>query len=255
MIKDKMGDYDGAIRILLKLNHIADALEYACKYESQNTPISECHSVKEIAHKCAQDIQKSGNVNNHSSMELFEKALQYFNSVEQVSYFKEVGWHEKACTILKEEGKYDQVYRIHRAQGWFIEGREIAKSRRDKEEELTFTLLKASKEMSEKEEDVNLRADLIKMCTSSETEAIASLFYGMATNNHRHIRDALNYYISSHNLIAQIEAFSIAVANIEAIQSWKNIHNDDLIKLTLKACKAIKRVTSVLNCKRLTQTR
>lgn len=255
-IKDKLGDYNGAIRLLLKHNCIADALQYVAKYEANNIPISKCYQVHILASEHAEKLLKLTNIGDQEWFQKFEAVLQYVSPTERVRYYKAAGMYENACEILKSERKYKELYRIYRAHGWHEEGIQLSKSQRDKRDELTFFLFKATKEMesdSGKLMDATIEMLTRKLGSRTDDEVLTSLIYGMAIQNDKLIGSACRYYKMAHNFIGHIEALNIAVARIEydeVRQKWKNIHlteKENLIKLVLHACKEIKSTVDDVN--------
>lgn len=76
----------------------------------------------------------------------------------------------------------------------------------------------------------------------SETEAKASLVYGMAIQDHTMLKSALSFYKkNSFNLFGEIEAFNIAIARSGYTCSEKI---EDLIQALLLACEQVKTITT-----------
>ena len=228
-MKDRTGDYDGVIRLLLKHKRITDALRYAAQYESRNISISKCYQVSVMANQYAKNNCKPDLIKNEKSAEIIEIVKKYLPSVDQISYFMVAKMYEEACKVLVSEGKFEEVYRVYRAQGWFDEGIQLAKKRKDREDEAIFIMLKASEEISAGEtlsQDTrnNLKG---KMGHHSDTAVNITLIYGMALQNHGMIKQALEYYIKVKNPIGHLEAFNIATEKVEYEEEsnrWINIH-------------------------------
>lgn len=161
MVKDKLGDYDGVIRLLIKHNRIIEALKYAAKYEAEKHPISKVHQVHYLASHQAKmlalKLQNETSLKDSESADetlqtQFEIVLNYLPQADQVDHFKSAGMHDKACQVLMDEAKYDKLYRIYTAQGWHEEGRQLAKQQKNRMQETAFVLFKASTELEEKRE-------------------------------------------------------------------------------------------------------
>ena len=254
-IKEKMGDYDGAIRLLKKHHRITDALRYAAKYEvRRNVRISPCYRVHYMASEYAEKLAKPTVQNSQTELTQFEEVLRYLQPTKQVPFYKAAEMHERACEVLKKEHKYDDLYRIYKAQGWFDEGIQLAR-RRDKED---FILFKATAELADtpgklQDSTVVLLKKLLD--PRSETGAKTHLIYGNALQDNTMIKAARDYYSNkkNQNILGQIEAFQISTTRAkydDASQRWINIHldrNDDLLTLALDVCKEIRHVIAAID--------
>ncbi len=257
-IKEKMGDYDGAIRLLLKHNRITDALKYAAKYEvRRNVTISECYHVHYMASRYAEKLSKPTVQNSQADLLQFETVLNYLKLNERVTFYKAADMHERACEILKSEGKHSDLFRIYRAQGWYEDGIQLAK-RKYRGEEATFIFFKATAELADGPgtlQESTIAMLKRKLDIQSETGAKAHLIYGRAINSNTMVKTARDYFTNRkhHNPFGQIEAFNSAVANIEydsVSHAWTNVQlskNEDLLTLTLTICKEIRSVTTALD--------
>ena len=251
-IKERMGDYDGAIRLLLKHDRITDALKYATKYEAQ---ISQCYNPHYLAIKYAEKLLKPTVQTSQDDLEQLEAAMEYLTPTERVNFYKAADMHEKACEVLKSEGRYRDLYRIFKAQGWHEEGIQTAKSRRHREDEATFILFKATGELSSEHGSLEENTTAMlkkKFDIDTEIGAKTALIYGSAMQNPTMIKTAQRYYKKYHNSIGLIEAFNIAVARVEYDDARKirNIHldrNEDLLTSALIICKEIRHVAASLD--------
>ena len=102
------------------------------------------------------------------------------------------------------KGRYKEIYRIYKGQVGMKEGITLAR-RQNNEEELAFILFKTSAELNKANRmlmEGTIRMLGVKCGTcSTATEARASLILGMATDNHRMMRTAHDYYKSNHNYL------------------------------------------------------
>lgn len=251
MVKDILGDYDGAIRLLVKHNHIVEALKYAAKYEVEKCPISKVHQVHHLARHHAVELASM----NETPQE-FEAVLECLPPADQVDHLKSAGMHDKACEILIKEGKYEELFRTYIAQAWFEDGLQLAREQRKGEIETSLMLFKATAES----EHGGLTKTTVKLLQKKwenrcENEEKVSLVYGMGTQNYAIIRSAHFSYKMKLNLIGHVEALNIAMSSAEydeQSQKWKNIHlikNEDPLSLALSACKDIERITDALEAK------
>lgn len=258
-IKEKMGDYDGAIRLLLKHNCIIDALKYAAKYEARRSiKISECYHVHYMASRYAEKLSKPAVQSNPTDLDQFESVIKFLPPTERVSYYKAAGMHDRACEILKSEGKYKELHRIFKAQGQHEDGIQLAKCSRNRNDEATFIFFKATAELADSAGKLQESTEaMLKKKVDNQTEigAKANLVCGSAIQNHAMIKAARDYYTNKrhHNSFGQIEAFNAAIVRAEYdenSQSWKNIHlnkNQDLLTLTLTLCEEIRCITATLD--------
>lgn len=197
-IKGEMGDYDEAIRLLKKYHRITDALRYATKYEvRRNVKISPCYRVHYMASEYAEKLAKPTVQNNQEELTQFEEVLRYLQPTKQVRFYKAAEMRERACEVLKSEGKYDDLYRIYKAQGWYDEGIQLAKSKSQRDQEATFILFKATAELAEtpgKLQDTTVVLLKKILDPRSETGAKTHLIYGSAMLKNTMIKTARDYY-------------------------------------------------------------
>ena len=248
LIKDMQGEYDGAIRLLLKHNCISDALKYAAKYESAKIHLSKVHQVRYLASHHA-GMLSSKVLHGEASLTEFETVLGYLPPPDRVEPFKAAGMHDEACSILKSQRKYKEIYRVYRGQGWHEEGIDLTKEQGDGNDRAAFILSKATAELESKGRLVETTVDMLKKIrgSKSETEAKASLIYGMAIQNHTMIKSAILFYRNERILnFGEIEALNIAIARSGYTNSEKI---EDLIQDLLKACGQIKTITTTLKSK------
>jgi hypothetical protein len=256
-IKEKTGDYDGAIRLLLKHHRVIDALKRASTYENRRIPvkISECYRVHYLASKYAQKLclQRSEN-----DLQQFKAVVEFLTPPERVPFYIAAHMHEEACDILKTEGRYSELFRIYKAQGWNDEGIQVARSSKHHEDEATFVFFKATAELAGESgqlEDSTVVMLKKKLDNQSEVGAKASLIYGFAVQNDAKIKTARDIYTNRkcQNSFGRIEAFNAAIARVHYdsnSQTWRNIDlnvSEDLLSLTLSICKEIKHVTTTLD--------
>ena len=256
LLKNKTGDYNGVIRLLLKHNRVSLALKYASKYEAEKIPIDECFRVSIIASEFfSEKLANPNKLSSSESVAEFERVMEYVSPSEKVSYYKDAGMYEQACEVLSQEGKYTEVYRIYKAQAWHQEGVQLARSNRHREEEETFMLLKASMELSSESgelSDTTITMLSKKWGSKTEREVRVGLVYGMGIQNYRMIMTACKFFKTRHNPIAFIAAFNAALAPAKYNQQeekWENIHlerNESLLDLTLAACKEISNIINTL---------
>lgn len=269
MVKDKLGDYDGVIRLLIKHKCITEALKYAAKYEAEKHPISKVHQVHYLAshqaEKLANRLQNETTFTDFESfppademlLQQFETVLKYLPRADQVDHFKSAGMHDKACEVLTQEEKYDELYRIYTAQGWHEEGVQLAKQQKNRKREADFILFKASAELEENKELTPATLEMLKKKrgTGSESEVKASLLYGMGMQNPTMLWSAYQYYKRNNISIGQVEALSATIGGAkydEQSQKWKNIHlerNEDIIDQVISACREIRIITDALTAK------
>ena len=251
-LKNKMGDYNGAIRLLLKYNRIAVALRYAETYESANICTDECYRVKIIASEyLTEKLSNPGKLKNTASIHEFETVLKYVSPSDQVSYFKAAEMHDRACEVLLAESKYEEVSRIYKAQGWHDEGIQLARTWKQREDEEVFMLYKATVELESEDEQLSDSTIAIlkkKWGVRTEREIRTSLVYGMGVKDYLKVWPACTYYKQKHNPVALAEAFNIALALAEydeVNQKWKNIKlegNDNLLDFSLFVCMEIRSI-------------
>lgn len=220
--------------------------------------ISECYHVHYMANLQAEKLAKPTLQNNEADLQKFEAVMQYLKPTERVGFYKAADMHERACEHLQREGRFSDLFRIYKAQGWNEEGIQIAKSIRRREDEAAFIFFKATTEMGKtpgKLQDSTIAMLKKKMDAQSETGAKACLIYGAALGNNTTIRTARDYYTNrkQHNSFGQIEAFSAALARVEydsVKQTWMNIslnRNEDLLSLALTICKEIRHIIAALD--------
>ena len=260
MVMDKQGDYDGVIRLLTKHNRIVDALKYADKYEAEKRPISKVHQVHHLASHQAEKLALKLHDEAYLPPVLkeFEEVLEYLPPTDRVEFFKSAGMHDKACGVLLQGARYEDIYRVYTAQGWHEEGIQLAREQKDRKMELAFTLFKASTEI-DSGELTTATAEMLKKKwgSKSESEAKAALVYGIGIKNHMIVWQAYHYYKTERILIGQIEALNIAITRAqfdEQKQEWSHIFmkkNEDVLNLVLLACGQVKLITDALKATEL----
>lgn len=224
--KDSYGDHDGVIRLLLRNNRIAEALDYASYCETEKISISKCYQVQWLTNHYAEEMSTSVNLKSKESFSEFEAVLKFLPPIDQVSYLKVAGMIKEACAILLKEERYKEVYRIYKGQCWHGEGITLASSQNNEAEELNFILFKAAYEMKNTIMDRTVRMLEMKCGSCSNVaEASTNLILGMATNNFTLIRTAHDYYKSTHLLIGSTVAFHIALSKAEYDASSENLRN------------------------------
>ena len=239
--------------MLLKYNRIAVALKYAESYESANIRTDDCYGVNIIASEyLTEKLSNPVKLKSTASIREFETVLKYVSPSDQVSYFKAAGMHDRACKVLLDaEGKYKEVSRIYKAQGWHEEGIQLARSLKQREDEEVFMLYKATVELESESEqltDSTIAMLKKKWGIKTEREIRTSLVYGMGINDYSKKWPACIYYKQNHNPVALAEVFNIALANAEydeVSQKWKNItleRNENLLDFSLFVCKEIRSV-------------
>ena len=245
-IKDKMGDRNGAIRLLLKNNRIKDALIYAQRYESEGQEISKVHTVDYIANEYIKKLKK----NKMRNQEEIEAIRQYIPQSQQVSLLKAAGMLKEACDLLIANGELNEVYRIYRAQGWYDEGIQLAITKKDR---AIFVMLKATEEMSGESGMLEERTKKVlakEIGHSNDTEAKATLIYGKAMQNHKTLGDMLLHFMRINNPVGCVEAFIMVMKNAQydvTNQRWENIpKGESLPQLALKVCGYAKKAQSFL---------
>lgn len=265
MVMDKQGDYDGVIRLLTKHNRIVDALKYAAKYEVEKRPISKVYQVHHLASHHAEKLAlklHNETLLKESEADLeyfpptlkeFELVLKYLPPTDRVDLFKSAGMHDKACEVLMQGAKYEEIYRVYTAQGWHEEGIQLAREQKNRRMELAFILFKACTEIDSSELTAATAEMLKKKWGSkSESEAKAALVYGMGIGNHMIVWQAYHYYKTERISIGQIEALSIAIARAEfdeQKQEWSHIlmkKNGEILNLVLLASSQVKLITDAL---------
>ena len=264
LVMDKQGDCDGVIRLLTK-HSIVDALKYAAKYEAEKRPISKVHRVRHLASHHAEKLALKLHDETllrepeadfdymPPTLKEFEAVLKYLPPTDRVDFFKSAGMHDKACEVLLQGAKYEDIYRVYIAQGWHEEGIQLAREQKNRKMEMTFTLFKACAEIDSGELTAATAQMLKKKWGSkSESEAKAALVYGMGIGNHTIVWQAYHYYKMERIPIGQIEALSIAIARAEfdeQKQEWYNIFmkkNGEILNVVLLACNQVKLITDAL---------
>ena len=265
MVMDKQGDYDGVIRLLTKHNRIVDALGYAAKYEIEKRPISKVHGVRHLANRFAEKLAlklHDETLLKEPEADLdyippilkeFKAVLEYLLPTDRVDFFKSAGMHDKACEVLLQEAKYEDIYRVYIAQGWHEKGIQLAREQKNRKMEMAFMLFKACAEI-DSGELTTATAEMLKKKwgSKSESEAKAALVYGMGIGNHKIVWQAYHYYKIERNPIGQIEALSIAITRAEfdeQKQEWHNIpvkKNGEILNIVFLACNQVKFITDAL---------
>jgi hypothetical protein len=257
IVMDKQRDYDGVIRLLIEHNRIVIALKYAAKYEKECCSISKLYQVNYLAghhaEKLALKLQNERETDDlPSTLAIFDGVLEYLPQIDRVDHFKSAGMHERACEVLIKEGKYEDVYRVYAAQGWHEEGIQQAREQRDRKNEVAFIIFKASTELKNGELAPSTAEMLKKKWGSkSESEAKASLVYGMGICDHKIVWSGYHYYEAQRFSVGCIEALSIALAIAKydrQSQEWSNIShkNESILSFVSMACKEIKSITDAL---------
>ena len=217
--------------------------------------ISECYHVHYMARKYAQRLSKP---TSQAELKLFESVMKYLPLPERVPFYKAADMHEVACEILKAEGRYNELFIIYRAQGWYNEGIQLAKSTKRYEDEATFIFFKATAELAAQSgrlQESTIAMLKKKLDSQSGIGAKANMIYGCAVQNNTMIKTARDFFTSRkyHNAFGRIEAFIAAIARVEYdpdSHTWKNIllnRNENLLSLMLSICKEIRHIIAALD--------
>lgn len=243
MMKEKSGDYTGAIKLFITFNRRIDALAQAAEYEGKGIVLHHEVRVAHLAHTFAKMYSK------HKDKTKLLKVLGYMPDASQrIRFLKEAKLYNKACEVHIQQGQYAEAYRLLTAQAKYKDGIDLAEKQGDEEMAAKFTVQKAVAELisngSIKDPDVVKRLQIIAgRPESSQTKAQAGLLLGRSNKDASMCRKAFDLYKSFTPAckIGQVESFS-AFTKLKP-QVDRPLQ---LIRPMIEACKAAKSIQNAI---------
>ena len=176
--------------------------------------------------------------------------LEYMPDVLlRVRFLKEGGLYEKAFDVYVDHDELDDAYRLASAQGFFDQGRKLARKNEDTRKEAEFVFHQVQAEyfikMKESADTPNLpqeiRSDLYTLFKVKDpvVQAHASLLLGIGQQDLALCRTAHTLFLQQHSKVAALEAFS-AMTEV-------GTHFKPPIKQILDSCTTAKEVQNALH--------
>ena len=249
-LKERAGDYSGAVKLFVSHNRRIDALGRAHAYESQGLLLEPDVSVAQLAHTFAKVYAKQKN------MSQLVKVLEYVADISQkIRFLKEAHLYDKACEVHVQKGQLAEAYRILSAQAKYTRGIELAQEQGDEKILAKFVFQKAIADIVRNagtigDSEVVDRLTELSVNKDLSLQAKACLLLGKSTGNAALCSKAVEAYKTARNAVGEIEGFC---ALIEQSQQMDN--RISLITMAIEACKAVQAVAKAIECKsRLTAT-
>ena len=242
-LKEKSGDYTGAIKLFITFNRRIDALAQASEYERKGIILHQEVRVAHLAHTFAKMYSK------HKDKTKLLKVLEYMPDASQrIRFLKEAKLFSKACEVHIQQGQYAEAYQLLTAQAKYKDGIDLAEKQGDKEMAARFTVQKAVAELisngSIKDPEVVNRLQIIAGGPdSSPSKAQACLLLGRSNKDASMCRKAFDLYKSFTPAckIGQVESFS-AFTELKP-QADRPLQ---LIRPMIEACKAAKSIQNAI---------
>ena len=241
-LREKAGDYAGAIKLYINFNYRIDALARAAAYESKGIVLPRDVSVAFLAHTFAKIHCR------YKDKTKLLKALGYMSDASQRTRFlKQANLFNKAVEVHVQHGQYTEAYRILTAQARHNEGIKLAEKQGDESMMVRFTIQKAVSELlsdgSLNDPDTVDRLQRIAVGKNTDLKAQACLLLGRSKKDPAMCRKAFDLYKSSNpsHGIGEVESFN-AFAELKP-QLDKPLQ---LIRPLIEACKAAKSVLKAI---------
>lgn len=223
-LKEEMGDYNGAVMLLVNSRHIIDALEHAKRYEKKGVELKQELTSTSLANRFARQLLQEG---KHKQL---VKVAEYIPDVgSRVHYLKAAGKFDEVFRILRQDGQYEQMYKLYDTRGEHSKGLRLAEAKRDEKWIATFVFNKATIELvsNGRIENPDIVSQLKCFLSGEDVsrKARACLLLGMSSEDVNLCRRALEHY-SLSNPAGYVEAFNFIV------EQKKPIH----YSYTIKAC-------------------
>ena len=251
-LKERAGDYSGAVKLLVAHNKRIDALVRAHVYENQGLVLMPDVSVAQLAHTFAKVYAKQKN------MTQLVKVLEYVADMSQrIRFLKEAHLYNKVCEVYIQENQLTEAYRVLSAQAKFTRGIKLAQEQGDEKMVAKFVFQKVIADLTRNTSAVGDSEVVERLTELSGSEdaglkAKACLLLGKLTGDVALYRKALVAYKLARNAVGEIEGFC---ALVEHAQEKDN--RISLIMMAVEACKSVQAVIEAMErCKksRLTAT-
>ena len=238
-LKERIGDYNGVIQLLLKRNEHIKALEKAASYEAQGKVLRKDSSVAVLAYTLARQYLKD--------LKRLQKVLAYMpDGTQRIWFLKEAGLVNEACELHIEQGQYDEAYRILRAHAKYQRGIELANLNKDQKMKAKLVLEKAVSELvhhGNVGESNLLELQVLYNSKDTEVKAKAALLLGKSKHDAAYCKVALSAFKSERNVVGEVEAFN-------ALVGLQDRPFPQMIFMALDACRAAKQITASVDNRR-----
>lgn len=106
-LKEKEGDYSGAVQVFIDNNRRIEALKRSAAYERKRIPLDESVRVEQMAIKFAKAYAKQKDVKR------LEIVLEYVQDASQrIKFLKDACLYSKASSLHIREHQFTEAYRI-----------------------------------------------------------------------------------------------------------------------------------------------
>ena len=248
-LKEQEGNYDEAVRILVKNNRRDDALKCSQRYESQGHTIESELQTSALALMYAKNCEQAPSTKNRN--QLLSKLVGYMKDpMDRVYFLKVAKKYRDALEILDAEGRSGEACRLCAAQVWADDGLKIAEREKDQKWTFHFVFQKAVASLcrdAKLSSDIMARLHSLKSTNSHAHEsdkAKAYLFLGKANHDFFLCRTAFKMYLSIHDVAGSTEAFNLMIQ----FRSAGNQSTKISIKETIDACNGANDAVKLLNC-------
>ena len=245
-LREKAGDYAGAIKLYINFNCRIDALARAAAYESKGIVLPRDVSVAFLAHTFAKIYCR------YKDKTKLLKVLGYMSDASQRTRFlKEANLFSKAVEVHVQQGQYTEAYQILTAQARHKEGIELAEKQGDESMMARFTIQKVVTELlsngSLNDPDTVDRLQHIAVGKNTDLKAQACLLLGKSKKDSAMCRKAFDLYKSfnpSHG-IGEVESFkAFAELNPQLDRPLQ------VIRPLIEACKAAKFILKAIESRK-----
>ena len=247
-LKEKEGDYSGAVQVFIDNNRRIDALRRSAAYERMGKPLDESVRVQQLAIKTAKAYAKPKDAKR------LEVVLEYVQDASQrIKFLKDVCLYSKASDLHIREHQFMEAYRIFSAQAMYSEGIKLAEEQKHLEMRAKFIFQAAVAHIGgtvgtmTDQQIINKLKELSEKCRDFNSKAQAYLLHGKMTDDAGFCQKAVTIYCrEARNAIGEVESFNALVA----VSSPKTKSEDAFIAMAVSACKAAKTVIDAIENQR-----
>ncbi len=237
-LKEKSGDYSGAVKLYLNHKRPLDAILQAHRYETKGVTL---RSDVNVAHLTSTFATKYSTQRDVSKL---LKVLEYIPVVaDRIQILKDARYFREACKLLCDQQEYDEVYRIYSAQGMHKEAIQLATQTKDDMRKARFVLQEAVRVLVEhgnlsksgSGDTMNVCIELQHLCKHKHRDlsAKACLLLGKLDSSIALCRRAVSTYKYIPNRTGEVEAFNTMM------DLKHEVEQSHPLNLVLQACKSV----------------
>ena len=246
LLKEKEGNFNDAVSLLVDNGKKDDALECAERYEGEGHILRSDLQASTLAVRFAKDI--CDQALTQKSRNRLAKLVKYMdNPIDRVNYLKIAKKYRDAFNILRSDKKFDEAYRLCAAQGWADDGLKLAEEKKDAKWVLQFTFQKAITGLvTEDKVDSSIinRLHSLKHSNDMQVKAKAFLLLGKSDHSFFSCRTSFSIYLPTLNAAGCIEAFNLMIR----FRTIGSKSTEIRIRQILDACSKATDISQTLEC-------